>query len=325
MDRRRFVAAIGGALAAPLASFAQPQGKVWRIGFLGIAFASGYVKELDWMRGGITKLGYVEGRNIVIDYRWAEGDPARLRGIAVDFVAQKVDIILTHALPGAIAAAAATSTIPIVMADGGGPVAAGLAISVARPGRNVTGSFSFIFEEIGKRLQLLGEVLPRMKRVGFLASSTDTVISGKRKALESAAASMKLEVQEFMIREAADLPDVFNAMGKARIDGVLLNNESMLNSQAGVIAALAAVKRLPSVGYPSFADVGGLLAYGANRAALYGRAGHFIDQIIRGVKPGDIPFERATRFDTIVNLKTAKSIGIVVPQSFLLRADRVIE
>jgi putative ABC transport system substrate-binding protein len=324
--RRQFLLASSALLAAPLSLFAQPQTpKVYRIGFLGISFASGYVHELDWIRTGLSKLGYVEGKNIVIEYRWAEGIPARLREITAEFVALKVDVILTHALPGAIAAAAETSTIPIVMADGGDPVAVGLAVSLSRPGRNVTGSFSFVLEEIGKRLELLKEILPRMKRVAFLASAADTVIANKRSALESAAASMKLETQEFMIREVADLPDTFNLIGKTRIDAVLVNNETLLNSQAGVIAALAAVKRMPSIGYPSYADVGGLLAYGANRPLQYTRAAHFLDQIFKGTKPGDIPFERATKFDLIVNRRTARTLSLAIPQSILLRADRVIE
>jgi putative ABC transport system substrate-binding protein len=298
---------------------------VYRIGFLGIAFASGYVRELDWIRGGLRNLGYVEGANIVIEYRWAEGSPDRLREIAAELVALKVDAILTHALVGAVAAARQTSTIPIVMADGGDPVAAGLAASLARPGGNVTGSFSFISEEIGKRLQLLVEVLPRTKRIAFLASSVDLSIIAKRKALEAAAASMKLELQEFTVREAADFPDAFNAMTRARMEGAVINNEPLLNSHAGTIAGLAAVKGLPAVGFASFADAGGLLAYGANRPALYGRVAYFLDRIFKGTKPGDIPFEQAARFDLIVNQKTARTLGITIPSSILLRADRVIE
>ena len=325
--RRQLLIALGaGALAPPLAALAQPAAaKVYRIGFLGIAFASGYVKELDWIRGGLRNLGYVEGRNIVIEYRWAEGNPEKLREFAMEFVALKVDAILTHATAGAIAAARATAAIPIVMADGADPITAGLAKSLARPGGNVTGSFSFIPEEIGKRLQLLMEVVPRIKRIGFLASPGDAAIVSKRSALAAAAASMKVQVQEFPVREAADLPDAFNGMTEARIDAVVINNEPLLNSHSGTIAGLATVKRLPSVGYASFADAGGLLAYGANRPAQYGRAGYFLDRIFKGEKPGDIPFERAARFDLVVNLKTTKALGIAIPQSILLRADRVIE
>ena len=328
MRRRGFLAGAGALLAAPLAALCQAQtAKGHRIGFLGIAFASGYVRELDWIRAGLRDLGYAEGRNLVIEYRWAEGSNERMREIATEFVALRVDAILTHALAGAIAAARATSVIPIVMADGGDPVTAGLAVSLARPGRNVTGSTSFILEEIGKRLQLLQEVLPRIRRLAFLSSLADAEVNLKRKreALHAAAASSKVKVEEFPIQEAANLPDAFSAMGEARCEAVLVNNEPLLNSHAGAIAALANVKRMPSVGYASFADAGGLLAYGANRPALYGRAGHFLDRIFKGAKPGDIPFEQAAKFDLIVNQKTARALGVLVPQTLLLRADRVIE
>ncbi len=315
-----------GALANPLASSAQtPAARLYRVGFLGVAFASGYVRELDWIREGLRKLGYTEGRNLAMEYRWAEGKPERMKEIAAEFVALKVDAILTHATAGAIAAAQQTSTIPIVMADGADPIAAGLARTLARPGGNVTGSFSFVVEEVGKRLQLLVEILPRIRNVAYLASPVDPSIVAKRNSLRAAAASMKIELQEFPVREAADLPEVFNAMDKARVDGAVINNEPLLNSHAGTIAGLAAVKRFPAVGFASFADAGGLLAYGANRPAQYGRAGYFLDRIFRGERPSDIPFERAAKFDMIVNLKTARALALSIPQSFLVRADRVIE
>jgi putative ABC transport system substrate-binding protein len=323
--RRQLVLAAAALLISPRARAQQQAAKVRRIGFLGIAFASGYVRELDWIRAGLRDLGYVEGKSLVIEYRWADGSPERLRDMAAEFVALKVDAILTHATAGAIAAARVTSTIPIVMADGGDPVAAGLAASLARPNGNVTGSFSFIAEEVGKRLQLLMEIVPRIKRVAFLASSVDAAIVAKRKALQAAAVSLQVEMLEFPVRDAAGLTEAFNAMDAARIDAVVVNNEPLLNSHAGTIAGLAAVKRLPTVGYASFADAGGLLAYGANRPALYGRAGYFLDRIFKGAKPGDIPFERAAKFDLIANLKTARALGLTIPQPFLLRLDRVIE
>jgi ABC-type uncharacterized transport system substrate-binding protein len=326
MTRRHLLIALGTGLVGWGPTFAQQQEvKARRIGFLGTAFASGYVRELDWIRAGLRDRGYVEGRNIFIETRWAEGNPERIREIAKEFVALKVDAILCHGLPGAMVAARETSTIPIVMADGADPVAAGLARSLARPGGNVTGSFSFTLEEIGKRLQLLKEFVPQTRRVAFLVSAGEPNLNPKRAALRSAAASMNMDVQEYLIREGADLPDVFNRINKAGDDAVLINNEPLLNSNSGVIAGLAAVMRLPAAGYASYADAGGLLAYGANRAALYGRAGYFLDRIFKGAQPGDIPFERAAKFDTIVNLKTARSFGLTIPQSILLRADRVIE
>jgi putative ABC transport system substrate-binding protein len=259
--------------------------------------------------------------------RWAEGKSDRIAEIAKEFVASKVDAIIVHGIPGALAAAKATSTIPIVMADGADPVVAGLAKSLSQPGGNVTGSMSFVAEEVGKRLQLIKEVVPGIQRAGYLFSSqhSSAVIALNRKALEGAAATMNVTLQDFVVREAADLPVAINAMGMARMDAVVINSEPLLNSQAAAIAGMTALKRLPAVGYASYADAGGLLAYGANRAALYGRTGYFLDRIFRGTRPGEIPIERAAKFDLVVNLKAAEALGLRFPQSVLLRADRVIE
>ncbi len=308
----------------PFGLHAQPQPvKVHRVGFLGTASASGYVREIEWIRAGLRKAGYEEGRNLVLELRWAEGSAERARQIATEFVALKVDAILVHGIPGAVAAARATSSIPIVMADGADPVAAGLASSLARPGRNVTGSTSFVPEESAKRLELLREVVPRLRRVGFLRSATPPpAFETVRKALAATAASLKIELHEFV---AGDLPEAFRAMEKAGIEGLVVNNEPALNAQANVVAALASVTRIPAIGYPSFADHGGLLAYGSNRAALYTRAGYFLDRIFKGATPGDIPFEQAASFELIVNAKTARALGVSIPQEIRLRAERVIE
>lgn len=323
--RALLVASAFGAMVWPLCAAAQKP-RIWRVGFLGTAFASGYVKELEWIRDGLKKLGYEEGKNIHIEYRWAEGKPERMSEIAAEFAALKLDVILTHALPGATAAAKATSTIPIVMADGGDPVSLGLAASLARPGGNVTGSVSFIAEESAKRLEVLKELVPRAKRIAFvLSAQPPAAVTATRKALAGAAASMKIELKEFVMRDAADLAEIFNNFTDAHIDAVLINNEPLLNSQAAVLAALATSKRLPTVANPSLVDSGILLGYGADREILYKRAGYFIDRIFKGTKPGDIPFERASKFQLAVNMKTAKAIGMKMPQSMLARADKVIE
>lgn len=323
--RRAALLAAAALLVAPRV-VAQPGTKVHRVGFLGTAFAAGYVRELEWIRGGLRKVGYEEGRNLVIEYRWAEGSAERTQRIAAEFVALKVDAILVHGIPGAVAASRETSTIPIVMADGSDPVAAGLALSLARPSRNVTGSTSFVPEESAKRLELLKEVLPHVRRVALLRSSQPPpAYAAIRKALDGTAASMKVELREFVVREPAELPDAFRAMDKTAVEGLVVNNEPLLNSQASVIGALASVTRLAAIGYPSFADAGGLLAYGANREALYGRAGYFLDRIFKGAKAGDIPFEQAAKFDLIVNLKTASALGVRIPHEVRLRADRVID
>jgi len=317
---------VGSVLSAPLGSFAQKSAKTYRIGFLGTAFASGYVREVEWVRGGLRKLGYAEGGNLFVEYRWAEGNPERDRAHAAEFVKFKVDAIVVHNMIGALVAARETATIPIVMADGSDPVAAGVAVSLARPGRNVTGSTSFVPEESAKRLELLREAAPGIKRVAFLASSRPTPATATtREVLAAAASSMGIELQDFAMTDASDLPQAFDAMSTTRMDAVVVNNEPLLNSHAATISALAAAKRLPAAGYASFADAGGLLAYGANRPALYGRVGYFLDRVFRGEKPADIAFERAARFDLVVNRKTARALGILIPQSLLLRADRVIE
>ncbi len=327
MKRRDLAMLIGGALAWPLAARAQSAAKPARIGFIVFGALDSPESRfvLNAFREGLRERGHVEGRNLVIEYRWAEGNPERLQQHAEEFAALKVDAILTHATAGALAAVRATKTIPVVAADGSDPVAAGLVTSLARPGGNVTGSFSFTFEEVGKRLQLLKETVPGIKTLAFLASPFDPSLPRKRKALLEAALALQVEVREHTIRRAEDLPEAFNAMSKERCDALLVNNEPLLNSHIGAIASLAAVKRLPSVGYASFADAGGLLAYGANRPALYGRAGYFLDRIFKGARPGDLPFERAARFDVIANLKVAKALGVAIPRAVLLRTDRVIE
>lgn len=312
----------------PLSAAAQaPVAKIYRVGFLGTASQSGYLREVDWIRAGLRNFGYEEGKNLVIEWRWAESNPERMRAITVEFVARKMDAILTHNTIGASVASRVTTTTPIVMADGSDPVAAGLAESLAHPGRNVTGSTSFIPEEAAKRLEILKQVVPRARRVAFLSTVEYPMpfMAGVRKALHNAAAPLRIELHDFVVRDAQGLPQAFQAMGKAGMDALIVNNEPALNAQASVVTALASVTRLPSIGYSSFAEAGGLLAYGANRSALYGRAGYFLDRIFKGSKPGDIPFERASKFDFVINVKTARALGIAVPQPVRLRADRVIE
>lgn len=325
-NRRRLIAALGAsALAAPLASFAQQQDKVWRIAFLGIASASGYVKEIDAIRTQLRELGWVEGRNIVIEYRWAENSPDRLRNMAMELAALKVDAIITHALTGPRAAVAATKTIPIVIADGPDPVAAGLVASLARPGGNVTGSTGFQFELAAKRLELLKEAVPHLQRASVLLNALNPNKAAVLREMGAAAKANKIELHPFEVQAIEEFPGALAAMASKRIEAAVIGEDPMLNANVGVIAALAATHRLPAIGLTTFADAGGLLGYSANRPLLYGRAAYFVDKILKGAKPGDLPIERATKFDLIINQKTAKALGIRIPPQLLQRADKVIQ
>ena len=329
LSRRRRVLLRGmGAFvaASALAAFAQKTARLHRIGFLGPGSASGYIREVQAIRDGLRDLGHVEGKNIAIEFRWAEGQMDRLAKMAEELAALNVEVLITYATVGARTALQATRTVPIVVADAIDPVASGLITSYARPGGNVTGSTSFQLEIQGKRLQLLKEIVPRVSRVGFLVNARNpTGFALFRKSLEDAALLTKVELQEFTIGEAADLPQAFIAMSTAKIGGVVIAEDSLFVSNAGIIGALALTHRIPASGFTHFADAGGVIGYGADRAALFGRAAYFVDRILKGAKPGDLPYERATKFELIVNLKTAKTLGLSIPSTVLVRADRVLE
>ena len=325
LTRRKVIVALGAsALAAPLAPFAQQPGNVRRVAFLGIASASGYVKEIDAIRAALRDLGWVEGRNIVIELRWADNNAGRLKEMAAELVALKVDVIITHAVPGPRAALEATKTIPIVIADGPDPVSSGLVASLARPGGNVTGSTGFQLELASKRLELLKEAVPHLKRVSVIFNASNPNNALRFEKMQAAAKAMKVELNQFAVLTLEEIPGVFSAMAKQRFDAVVIGEDPLLNANAGAVAALAATHRLPAIGLTTFADAGGLLGYSANRPLLYGRAAYFVDKILRGAKPGDLPIERATKFDLIVNLKTAKALGVRIPPQLLQRADTVI-
>lgn len=321
--RRKLMAALGVGIIVPLRVIAQQ--KAWRIGFLGVGSASGYVKEVEAIRAELRKLGYIEGKNIAVDFRWAESNPDKLKQLAVDLVAQKPDVIITHAMPGMRAAIQATSTIPIVIADGPDPVAAGLVKSLARPGGNVTGSTAFQAELVAKRLELLQEAVPRIKHVGALFNASNPNMRAYAKELENAAGAKKIELHPIEVKLLDDFPDAFSSFAQKRVDAVIIAEDPLFNSNNTVLAALAKTHKLPAVGISSFAEAGGLLGYSANRPLLYGHSAAFVDKILRGAKPGEIPIERATKFDLIVNAKTAHALNLKLPQLMLQRADKVIE
>ncbi len=325
INRRKLVIALGaGALAAPFALFAQQPVKIARIGFLGADSAAGDADRLEVLRARLRDLGYVEGKNIVMEFRWAEGKYERLPELAAELVRLKVDVIVTHGTPGSRAAQKATTTIPIVMAVVGDAVGAGLVASLARPGGNITGS-SFLFPEMSaKRLEVLKDALPRIRRVAYLANP-DNLSMASSQAMELAAKSLKMVLQQFEVREPKEFESAFAAMAKQRIDAVAVHEDAMFAGNSKAIAALAVKRRLPSIGSVRFANGGGLMGYGTNNIELFGRAALFVDKILKGVKPADIPVEQPTIFELIVNLKTAKALGIKLPQTLLQRAHKIVE
>jgi len=318
------LAAVG--LGAPLAAFAQQKGKVWRIGFLGANSASGFgiAGRVDALRAGLRELGYVEGRNLVIEFRWADDKYERLPELAAELVRLKVDVIVTHG-NGTRAAMSATTTIPIVMALSGDPVALGLVASLARPGGNVTGMSGINPEVAAKRLELLKDAFPRTRQVAVLfhPDSPGTILS--LRAMEATAHSLKLELQQYGVRGPGDIDSAFAAMAKRRVDAVVTIDEPVLSANSEVIANLAARMRLPSIGSIELAEAGGLMAYAPNRRDMFRRSAYFVDRILKGAKSGELPVEQAMRFETVLNLKTAKALGLQFPQAVLARADRVIE
>ena len=325
--RRKLLIALGsGALAAPLAPFAQQQpAKIARIGFLGTETASAYLSRVEALRAGLRELGYAEGRNIVIEFRWADGNNDRLPELASELVRLKVDVLVTHGIRGGLAAKRATTTIPIVVAAAGDAVATGLVASLARPGGNVTGSTFFALELYAKRLELLKEAFPRTRRIAFLVNPDNATVAPAVAASERAAKTLKVELHQVAVRGPNEFSSAFSAMARNRLEAVSVTEDAIFNVNAKAIADLAAKHRLLSIGGRDVAEAGGLMGYGANLPELFRRAAYFVDKILKGAKPGDLPVERPTTFEFIINRKTAKALGVAIPQSILLRADRVID
>lgn len=326
VDRRVLLGALAGALlAAPVAAWAQ-SGKVVRIGFLSPASASDprMLGLLDAFRRGLVELGYVEGRAFRIESRWAEGRYERLPRLAAELVASRVDVILTVAVPAIRAAMEATRTIPIVMASVVDPVATGLVVSLARPGGNITGLSNMAPDVTGKLLEILKQVVPNASRVAVLWNPGNPGNAPQLRAAEAAGQALGIRLQALEARTPDDLDPAFAAMARQRADALLVLADVMLNEQRVRIAGLAAAGRLPAV-YGQEGPAGGLITYSANTPDLFRRSATYVDRIVKGAKPGDLPVEQATRFDLIIDLKAARALGLTIPQSLLLRADQVIE
>jgi putative tryptophan/tyrosine transport system substrate-binding protein len=326
MRRREFIAMLGtGAAAWPLAARAQQAGRTWRIGFLGAASAAKYGKLADALRDGLRDFGYIEGKNLTIEFRWAEGDNARLPELAAELVKRHIDCLVTHGTPGTAAAKKATATMPIVMAVSGDAVATGLINSLAQPGGNVTGTTFFGPELAAKRLELLHDAVPRARQLAVLVNPENPVNGPVLKAMDGTAATLKLNLQQFVVRKANELDDTFAKIAAQHLDGVAVFEDAITVANASAIAQLAAKQRLPMTGFAELAKAGGLIGYGANIPALFRRAGYFVDKILRGAKPADIPVEQPTEFETVINLKTAKALDVAMTPSLIATADDVIE
>jgi putative tryptophan/tyrosine transport system substrate-binding protein len=327
LQRREFITLLGGAAAAwPLAARAQQPGKIPRIGFLGAQSADSYASQLEGFRLGLRDLGYVEGTTIVIEYRWAEGKYERLRELVAELIRSNVDVIVTHGTPGALAAKQATTAIPIVVTLLGDPVASGIIASLARPEGNITGQSFFSPELAAKRIELLKELMPQMTRVAVLMNPGNPVVIGAElQAMQITAQSLKVELQQVLVSGPNEFNSAFERMQQGSVAAVAVSDDSMFIANMRAIAAMATTRRFLSIGNKEFAQAGGLMGYGIDFFATYRRAAVFVDRILKGGKPADIPIEQATKFNVVINLKTAKALGLEVPATVLARADEVIE
>jgi putative ABC transport system substrate-binding protein len=312
-------------LAAPLAAEAQQAGKVYRIGWLWFG-KSGPSAEFDGLRQGLLGHNYVEGQNLVIESRAAEGRIDRLGDLALELVQAKVDVIVVGGTSGSLAAKRATSTIPVVFQGVADPIGAGLIQSLARPGGNITGLTSIGPELGGKRLGLLKQVVPKATRVGVLFNPDDRANVLVLKELQNAAPTIGLTLVPFEVRSPGDFENAFKAMARERVHAMFGAAGAITRTHSGVLVELASKARVPALwGSSDFVQAGGLLSYGVDFADQSRRAATYVDKILKGAKPADLPVEQPTKFELVINLKTAKALGLTIPPSVLARADEVIQ
>ncbi len=325
MKRRAFIAGLGAA-ALPLAGRAQQAGKVWRVGMLDTTPATINGKNIDAFRGGMRALGYVEGQNLRIDYRSFDGRIERLPQLAAELVSLRCDIIVTRGTPPALAARKVAGAIPIVMAAIGEPVESGMVESLARPGGNVTGLSAFVTQLTQKRIELLKELAPGIRRIGALDNIANLSVPAQWDETKAAAQALGIEAVLLDVRKPEDIAPSFDAAIAKGVDAFAVGNDSVVIASRVQITELAAKHRLPAI-YASreYIDAGGLIAYAAHYPDLYRRAATYVDKIFKGTKPADLPVEQPTKLEIVVNLKVAKALGLTVPLTLLGRADEVIE
>ena len=326
MNRRKFIVTVtGGFLAAPLAAEAQPARKIPRIGFLFYG-APGPSAEIDAFRQGLRELGYIEKQNIAVEYRFASGQVERLPELAAELVRLKPDVIVTPATPPSLSAKQATRTIPIVFAVVADPVGAGLIVDFARPGGNITGVASISAELGGKRLELLKGVVPKAARVAVLYNPGDRANVLVLKQLQESAPALGLTLQPLAVRGPGEFNGAFVAMTRDHAPALFVAAGVLTFEHRKTLVDLAAKSRIPTMwGHRQFVDAGGLMSYAVNYYDQVRRAATYVDKILKGAKPGDLPVEQPTKFELVINIKAAKDIGLTIPQSLLGRADQVIE
>jgi putative ABC transport system substrate-binding protein len=314
----------GGLFSTRPAAEAQPAGKIYRIGMLERTSPAINAANLDAFRRGLRDGGYVEGKNFVIEYRSAEGRDDQFPGLATELVRLNVDLIVTRGTPAALAAKNATGTIPIVITGLADPVGQGIVASLARPGGNITGVSAIVTELYAKRVELLRELLPKASRIAALFNMSNPSLPPAWKEIETAARSLGIQPQLLDVRKPEDLGPAFDGAVRQRADALVVGLDTLTQASQRLIVDLAARHRLPAV-YASMEFAGGLVIYGVNYPDHYRRAATFADRIFKGTRPGDLPVERPTKFELVINLKTAKALGLTTPSSLLQRADQVIE
>jgi putative tryptophan/tyrosine transport system substrate-binding protein len=325
MKRREFIAALGGAAVWPLVAHAQ-QASITLVGVLIAASAAGSAHLLDAFRSGMLELGYVEGRNIRYEYRFADGYLDRLPVLAIDLVRLKPDLIVSAPLPSHIALRQATSTIPIVMASGADPVGFGLVTSLSHPGGNVTGLANFAEVLAAKQIDLLRELIPRLSRLGALFNVTNPLHVPQLRETKAAAVASGIDLMPLEIHNPDELGPAFEALAKERVEALAVSPDTVFNNFRKRIAELAAAMRMPAIyGFREAVEDGGLMSYGPDNRGNYRRAATYVDKILKGAKPGDLPIEQPTKIELVINLKAAKALGLTVPPALLARADEVIE
>ncbi len=327
ISRRGLLTSTGGALAWPYVARAQQPGKVWRVGILDTASAESNAANIEAFRKGLRELGYVEGQNLILDYRAVTDGRAELFGdLASELVGLKVDLVVTRSTAAIVAVQGASATVPVVMAAQAEPLGSGVIGNLAHPGGNITGLSAFALELVPKLIELLREIAPRMTRVAVLTNMGNPVSATRWDLAQAAARSLGIEAQLCDVRSSPDIGPAFEAATSQGAGGIIAGNDPVLRSNLRTIIDLAAVHKLPTIHSDrEFVAMGGLISYGPNYPLLYFRAASFVDRILKGARPADLPIEQPTAVEMAINLKTAKALGLTLPPSVLLRADQVIE